>query len=264
MQPRRIAPESGLPCSPHILTTAEQTANSKFLVVGCYASPVANWEALEPEWQAVLERYDIRLINNIRVFRSADFSNPAGPYAHWSQDRRRSFSVDLISVIRERVQFGAACRIVKADYEESFPPNHPISPFEICFSYCIRLICNWPEQFPVRDELAFIAERGTEHSSSILKSYELFCKSNVRDLPFNLGSLQFAEKSLSPLQTADLIAYESYRELERKLEGLSHSRRRILDAVIAQVPHRLIYLDRAQLAPIAAAGLHEFHSLRLG
>jgi hypothetical protein len=240
--------------------------DSKYITVGGYLASDEQWRKFCPRWQCVLDDWHIGGLH------TKDLANFHGEFQGWTDKERIPFCKQLLSVINsEYILCGVACSISRADYRKMFPSNFDknkkqrrIPAFEMCFTECFHMLNNWPEKFPVpKQELAFYLEGGSRGAASVLVCFNRLLakiKSGEKPyvFPFELGPIAEETKKTVPLQAADFLAYESYREVFRLLEtDLSRNRHASLTVTIQRVDHRINRLHPSNLKAISEWGYEE-------
>lgn len=183
------------------------------IAVGGYVSSDRRWANLQKEWAKCLDDA------GIEIFRAADFDNYQEPYDAWSKTKRRAVQDELIRLIRVYAEVGIYATVARKDHEfVNWLTRHinpmKIDPYTICVSYALQRIEEWADKYNHHDPIAYIFEKGTPNGGQLDYLKRLVQSSKELSRRFRIGSWTTAGKELSPLQTADILAYETYKEMD--------------------------------------------------
>lgn len=197
------------------------------VAVAGYLGPVTMWEeSFTPAWRAVLARAP----KPVSEFKAADCRHRVGEFKGWSREECDALTRDLIDVITDPahalIGFGAAVLMQEALFTSIVrQQNRHHFAYWWCVSGVTRDAINLARHQPgevdtlqcVFDEEKDLWSQATQGFGHVRESSGEFAK---RVLPPMSGR----SHDLPPLQAADLLAYETYKELRNRHEGRDPSR----------------------------------------
>jgi hypothetical protein len=198
--------------------------DSPIVVVGGFLAPDKQWSRLQAEWTKVLQQ------EKISFFHATDWENRQGQFKGWDNDRRIGVYKKLVGIIQRRITIPVLAAVRTADYKEAklweaVVEMWPKSPYGFCAFVCMRIIGHWAEEVRHNDPIAYVFEDGAAHKADLTTSHtSIFADDENRRL-LKFISLTYADKKqFAPLQAADALAYEGYKDMRNQtVEG--HARR---------------------------------------
>ncbi len=220
--------------------------NSEAVSVAGYISTPARWLAFDAQWREALADF------GLDFFHMTDFAVKAPPYDDWPEAQRRERISRLIAIINRNVEFSVGNVIPVATFNDTLPAAARdycggayglgvISAFLTVGEFVRR---HYPDQW-----VAYVFETGAPGAGQIQK---LFADNEQRPEQkhhLRLFRLGFENKRAStPIQAADILAYELYKHWPRQM-GVSPRpiRKKLLD-LLSGAPHDWGHLDRQQLS----------------
>lgn len=197
---------------------------SPIIVVGGIAATRHNWETFDVHWKALLDCW------NIEFFHMADFKSRQGPYSDWSDSERYERLNALLSLISKHTIVAVWAAVPREVYEKVIPDKLKarINPYHIaaiaCFTRLNGILRN--EMGDRNVQAAYVYEELGKGSGPILEAY-LGIKAVPRLLEeMHMLSLAYQpKKRFRPLQAADILAYEVWKDETNKLAGDPRGRR---------------------------------------
>lgn len=183
----------------------------KFVGVAGLVAPAENWEVFERKWEETLSAF------KIPYFHMVDFANRRRHFEGWSELKRQKLLGKLLRIIATVHPFPVGA-IVSLDDYRSFPAGDRElmgDPYHFCLMGCVYLPA-WrierasPE---VRVALVFSEQSEFKHMAGLL--LEDFKQNNASGKRFDPPVFRDM-RTVAPLQAADLVAYELYKEFERR------------------------------------------------
>jgi hypothetical protein len=165
-----------------------------FAVGGCIASS-EDWNAFDRTWSAALEAAEVPW------FHMRDFAHSRGVFEGWPEKRRRALLATLIRTMKDhRLGFiGTAWRFDRQDSRHALD-HYYTAAYRTCILYA--------QPFAVGGTVDFVFAQQSEISAVLYEAYHERVRRADRETT-HLGSLRFDDpRRLTPLQAADLIAYE--------------------------------------------------------
>lgn len=217
---------------------------SKSIAVAGYISTAPLWVEFSAQWQLALNDW------GLDHFHMTDFAVKAPPYDKWTESERRERLTRLITVINSNVWGSVGVVLPKKIFEGIFTPRVSRICGGACGVAAIACIMDLGEllrELKIGGSIAYVFEAGTRGIGEFARVFGSVLKDPENKEYFRLLSLRFEGKQdFLPLQAADLLAYELYRELPRKAGWEQKSVRYPLTA-LAAVPRRWGYYDEGEL-----------------
>jgi len=191
--------------------------SSSVAVSGYLATP-KQWSKFEKEWQIVLD------YAGIPQFHMTEFVARVKEYKDWTEEKRGMVIEALIDVIHRNVIYGIGALVLLADYREvintDFRRGVVGSPFTFCSKMCFYAAAQWAERFGYKDSIKYVFDHGDEHGKEVLAAHTYACNNEEESAfyRFSTGLLTFERKDkATPIQAADILAYEMYKEMQRNV-----------------------------------------------
>jgi hypothetical protein len=214
--------------------------HSRSVVVAAYVSTVSQWERFQREWQGALSA------EQVTVFHMKDFAHRRGEFRGWEEPRRRLLQ-KLLVTIGIRTQYRVATALNLDDYQAVFQTD--ISPYAFCVVDTLKRVGRWVNRYAPDDRVAHFFERGTGHGREITSGIDAILDDSRNARRYRIDSYTFARKELSPLQAADLFAYEARKYIEDM--ETSRKLRKSFELLIGTATHELHYYDRDALSRLS-------------
>lgn len=183
--------------------------------VAGYVSTAEQWALFESDWSKALEEY------SIDHFHMTDFANRVPPYRSWTDQERRYRLARLIKIINTHALASVGVVVPTRPFDADF--SQETKKFvgglyglacAMCFVETASLV---DEKYPSA-KIAHVFEQGCSSGGAVLRNYLWNSKfpQNKKDL--KLLSLKFENKrNFVPLQAADILAYELYKQLPKHI-----------------------------------------------
>jgi hypothetical protein len=202
---------------------------SRAISVAGYLSTPEKWLAFEQEWQAAKDAY------GLEFFHMTDFVARQEEYADWSDAERGERLANLIAIINRNVIASVGFALPVRDYYSIFSKTakrYVGGPYGLA-----ALSCFMDASKAIRSQLpdariAYVFERGVKGKGQVMKVFDRVCDDfEVRESN-RLASLTYEDKrDFSPLEAADILAYELYRHLPVQLKEIPGEVRKTLLAL---------------------------------
>lgn len=196
------------------------------VAIAGYIGTVDMWDTeFTPQWRAVIQGAP----HHIREFKASDCRQAFGEFAPpWTKQERNELTTSLVSVIvdppppaaREIIGIGAATLL---DFSRADSEGERQAMIEFGYLWCFAMVCG--------DAIRFAeATMGEGTFQPILDEHDLRGKpeqifNEMRGMfAAHLGDriqppIYWPSHTLEPLQAADLLAYETYKELDNRSES---------------------------------------------
>ncbi len=227
-----------------------------YLCMAGYIGDEDGWNAFTERWGKLLRKYGITAVHMKDMIALQDEYGKLG----WDHDYRDKVVLpEFIEVIKDHLAVGLGIA-VDLKHLRQMPPESQKAigdPYYLCFMRMIRLVIDTARKAGVEFPMALIFDDSEEYS---IKCYRLLSRlrqenAEVKSL---IGSISFADDAIYyPLQAADVLAYESLKELKQKAGG--YDSRKHFNNLVTRTEMGLAYdshfYDGAALDEIAASAL---------
>ena len=211
-------------------------SDAQILAVGGAVSTVQKWSALEAQWISILSSW------GVTAFHARKLWTNRGEFVGW-RDRRADKEMlieQLATCIKKNTHKTIAAAVVMSAWRSVDRIRRLREelggPFPFCAISCLAHLQRWAERSSVEfKDIQLIFEDGSEDKGLFITQ----CKKEFRVIP------AFGDKSLVPLQAADLIAWEGRRHLQdlyRKDTDVRAS-----TEVLRSVADKAVFFDRKHL-----------------
>ncbi len=216
--------------------------------VAGYVSTDDRWTAFGADWRCALDEFELG------YFHMTDFANRAGRYASWTEGERRDRFERLVAIINKHAMASVGTVIQRELYERLVTGAARQRSGGLYGLAAVSCAMTMDKRLPTApdQQVAYVFESGAPGHGQL----ERILRDNMHDPEapdhVRIVSVGFENKrQLTPLQAADILAYELYKHLPRQL-GLDHRpiRRTNLEQ-LAHIPHDWGVLDEAQLKQFA-------------
>jgi hypothetical protein len=182
------------------------------------------------QWQAVSEAWAKKLHDPspgklpLSLFHMTDCQSGEGEFFGWSRTAREFLAHELGSIILKNGIWGIAQGMSRKDYDDLVTGElrRVAGDAEtFCIIGCFVNAIKWAREFAWDPNIAFVFDDRPQKRRDISKIYDVFRRIEATNLkPPEAASLTFSSSAkLLPLQAADLVAWEFYRDGLNTLAG---------------------------------------------
>jgi hypothetical protein len=228
--------------------------DSPILAVSGYLAADDAWQEFAERWSDVVEREGVPAFHwsDLETFND-DFTRDKG----WEEARRLRVQKELIPIIKETVSCGICIGVNIPDYHSYLEEVNSVD-YETAYTYAVRMAValtrmesrrnNWHEP------IAYLIERSIKkHKSELKRAFnEVFDDAEWAEKQ-QIASLTTDANRIDnvPLQAADVVAYETWKDTHNQLIENRKRRRRGSFQSLIGVPHLYGYVDREALRKLA-------------
>jgi len=175
------------------------------------------WRRFEAEWDKALTAA------GLDYFHMAEFAHRKGIYESWTEKKRQKFLRNLQYIIHSNTIIDFANSVVVADYDELITPDIRYGfgePHVFATIACLKDIAVWVQNSHLgeKDRISYVFEQGTVHDKTLRVIFERYMNSE-QEIYYRLGGWDFRDKKeVTPLQSADMLAYENMLEMRRRID----------------------------------------------
>jgi Protein of unknown function (DUF3800) len=207
---------------------------------------VAAYIAKPRVWMDFTKRWNLAK-RPIRVFHAVDCANLKEEFEGWDPIERDKYVAKILPVIGDtEMLLPLAAGIVLKDYDMLLPPSDPVrdmlgNPYGACFHWVVQtLLESLAQRGDSTQRIAFFHEIN-QFKEDALRTFDLIKERYPgRSLTLTFGTKQ----DYVPLQSADILAYESMKRLR---QAKDRPERRAFSALKIRGRGRLMYYDKVNL-----------------
>jgi hypothetical protein len=229
-------------------------AKNRVACVAGYIGQVSEWRKFEQDWSPILKKSPFR----VKMMHRADLETWHGEFTEargWNPPRRNAFLSELHPIIKSRTKVALGTAVIKEDWGEVMPywlKRFMGGVYGWCAHECVvasRIWCERPihrHQHPIN----WVFEKGAEGQGQVAQMFTELDRDPILSKEYRIGTWGFACKDVVPLQTADTVAYEIFKQVENQIvdRGEKHDVRfSVKDLLRPQDVPYLKYWDRARL-----------------
>ena len=233
-----------------VLDESGTHAGSRAIAVAGFVVSEERAPILASAWNRTLKRYALKSLH------MRDFVPPHGRYSAKAPEERQELFSSLISVIHEHVAFGVGAaieldRFMNTTYQNAFAkaPQLVDSPYQQCVTRCILQVADWARENAPSENFSYFIEKGCLGAGLVANALDSLRKDAEAQRRLRLNEVRFVSKSdFEITQCADFLAYEIYKELDRRISSSPRATRASLLALVR---------DDDRLCTITSNGLRE-------
>lgn len=224
------------------------------LSVGGYVATVEQWGHLAREWR------DLLRAEGVTMFHMADLESMLGEFRGWNKSRQIGVISRIHGIIHRRVRIGVSSAVIKSHYDKkssSIKDSYGEHYYTFCALDCMRHVANWADERSYNEPIHYVFEQGAVGEKELRKKLEMFNADEESRAIYRLGGWDFADKrEVVQLQAADVIAYETWKQMENRIiAGERRPMRKSLFNLLRQskgTPHISNYFNEENLSELEA------------
>lgn len=238
---------------------------SPVMAVAGYLAADEMWIEFAERWDEVVQREKVPAFHwsDLETFND-DFTREKG----WDEARRLRVQKELIPIIKETVSCGICIGINVPEYEQ-YLNEVGGSGYETAYTYAVRMAVALTNTESIRnswhERIAYLIERSIKkHETELNRAFRhVFEDDDLRER-MQLGTLTTDANRIDnvPLQAADVVAYETWKDTHNELVNNRVRKRRGSFQNLIGVPHLYGYVNRESLRTIANEGEYSVRWLR--
>jgi hypothetical protein len=198
--------------------------NDEWFTLSCLVGWGSQWTWIELAFQNLLDKTNAALRTQgrptISRYHATDCSNLKKEFRGWSRDEQIALTKGIVNIVRNHPLFVVSYSINLKELVEEIPETKP-NPQGFAYVLLLyhlmveigNLLLNQPRY--AKDRIALVHERGS-HDSALLEAFNQMKNDKTfqyRDRFTTIASMGWED--CIPLQLADLLAYENFKEAER-------------------------------------------------
>jgi hypothetical protein len=199
---------------------------------------------LESEWQSILSQ------KGLDELHMREFVPPHGRYAGWNETQKRELLEPLIVLIHKYSLSGVGAALEMDNFMQTVQANAHTrapelveSPYEWCLRYCSIQAAIFADKNGLDGKIDCVLDAGNANRHYAVEGFIKSRQNHGLADRFRLGTITVCDsKKVPALQCADLLAYEMYKEADRKLSESPRSTRKSFMKLFRE-NDRLITID---------------------
>lgn len=233
----------------------DESCNEQIHVVGGYLAPSEIWEQVfTPAWRKVMDDAP----HPISEFKSSDSRSRNGEFTSWTVEEVEGLTAQLASVILDTPLYAgvSAVFIWPGDPEPTSPKvtrwrkQAAREGYKQCIRFCLGKAISLSNHLPETEKIRLVFDKRVKFSQAMRVSFEKVIELIGSDLTNKVNPPVMSDsKETAPLQAADLLAYETFREVIARMEGWPPSK--VLETLLAG---RTPYVSECIATPLLAKG----------
>lgn len=213
----------------------ESLSSGPFVCLAGYLAHYSYWERFINQWQHKLMKHNISCIH------MKDMVHLAGEYSSldWDEKKRDEVLLDFIEVIRENHLIGFGVGVDTNAWRDYRKKTNMVKTKVgnvqyYCFARMMRMIFDRFEKALPSELISIVFDTNPEFAANRLKFFQTY-RAHEKLLRRYMTSITFADPlSMSGLQAADILAWETRKELIQKAGGHNSTKR--YEALMAVLP----------------------------
>lgn len=188
---------------------ASGKADERVLAVGGYVASKEEWLSFDKEWNEILQDF------GVQYFRMSEFINRSGQFKGWKPSRRSQIFDLLTTLIQSRVLKAVGCAIVCDEFREVnqqyLLAERLGHPFPMAAMTAMGRLFVWAARIGHQEPILSVFEDGDTHKGELIDLAKQYMP-DARLCPV------FRPKTLTPLQAADIVAWDLRNIVNKVLE----------------------------------------------
>jgi hypothetical protein len=198
----------------------DESYNPDVFTLSCLLGRLKTWAAMSSAWKKCLQRWNAKLRAEGRKplsrYHAKECSNLREEFAGWTIDEQRALTVDLITIFKRHPVVLMAFSIDLREFHSVFPEaKKEARPDATGYVYRIMtkfLLYQIGKEMGGRNRFSMIFDRGP-YASSMLEGFnQVVADKGFEHRECFTSFASMGWENCIPLQPADLIAYENFKE----------------------------------------------------
>lgn len=197
---------------------------NRVAAVAGYIANAYHWERFNKQWTSLLREF------RVHIMRRSDLESLKGQYETWNKDRQIDFIERAHRIIKKNTSVGIGTSVIKEHFETILPKDLKDTlggVYGWCAHECLMKVEHWCDAKKYTGKVFYIFEAGTKGHGQIDAAMRLFFNMPEYKKRFRIQGWTFHDKTLIPLQAADVLAYEVFKAGENQVLHKGRMRHRI-------------------------------------
>jgi len=200
----------------------DESYDGLIFAMGAWVGPAESFPSLERQWRRLIKHH------GLKRYHASEANARDHDFKDWSKPELDVLSKSLIRIITHRRPnsriprhiYGIHTGVVLSEYNKMSPhaKNYYPDPYFLCAQWMFEEIADLSVKLPEEDKVDFIFDENKPHADRMAEIYIHLKTSPKTKNPSRLGAWSMASSfDVCALQAADILAYETFRELKRQL-----------------------------------------------
>ncbi|MBV9957894.1 MAG: hypothetical protein JO360_05700 [Acidobacteria bacterium] len=198
--------------------------------VAGYVATESQWEELAREWREFAQQEGFTILHKRCLEHFQDEFKWEGLSQKEKEAKRLRINQRACKIILRRVNAGFSASVKKSDWlamdKTEIAKTLGTGLYAAGVMSCMKLVVAWAQDFNKQGDIDYVFESGANGATEVTRLLQEISSVEPLRQFYRLGSWGFARKkpiddnlnsAVIPLQTADLLAYETYRHVDNKL-----------------------------------------------
>ena len=209
--------ESGDPADPKV----------EVFTLAWLVAPAEDWKKFTETWNRLLRRHKVSMMH------MTDFEHSIGDLKGWDKTKKDSFAAQLAGVLKTTFKLGTSHSMSVEIWNKVIAPSMETpykkkrGPYIFLLQSCLEQLVEYGKDLPSGERIACIFDENKLVSDAAKGHYTLLKEvrgwNNILE-----GSVFESKRNFIPLQAADILAYEGYKDLVNIIAGQPRPRRKLL------------------------------------
>ena len=247
----------------------ESYGNADAYAVAGYVAPVEQWAELVREWTELGGQEGFTVLHKRLLEHNIPGSEFEWPELNKEQKaaKKRRINSRACGIIKRRVNAGFAAAVTKSVWDKQVKASRWAKSLGESFYaagvyMCLNLVSLWAEEFNRTSPILYILENGAQGKEEARQLIEELNSTPHLRKRHLICDYKFEDKKhpdFVPLQAADFLAYESYRQLDNRVrEGVKRPERGALSCLLYRDDPKYTHTHSAHLpTPLWAVHMDE-------
>ena len=187
------------------------------------------WTRVERRWRNANERF------SVLRYHASHLNAKTYEYDGWPNYRKLKYGKQMLSIVKDqkRKLHAVSCGLLADEYRRIVNEKgrrNLGTPYLLCFKSCLTIIAKeMDEGFPQEDQFSVVLDRNNDQNEAVKLFYELKDSPGFAHRSRLATCRPASSDEVIVLQTADLIAYETFRLLHGRRQNPNVEIRKVLE-----------------------------------
>ena len=211
-------------------------------------APSNAWKKFSLAWNRILRRH------KIDVMHMRDYEHCLRQFKGWSKPQKEAFAAQLAGILKPHFKMGQCHSMSSEVWRKQVSPEMVTNfrkkrgPYVFLLQSCLEELADYAKTLPKGERIACIFDENSlvagakplclgaavEHYSALKEA---------RGWDFFAGATFESKKEFVPLQAADMLAYEGYKDMVNLFDGKPRDRRKLLSNLMGSGRVQLAFCD---------------------
>lgn len=221
----------------------DESYSSEFFTLSCLKSDLATWRSFESGWKNVLRFINKKLKaqgrQQISRYHAADCSSRKGEFIGWTTEEQIALTQEFLKVFKRNWVSVTAYTMPIKSFLQVFPEFNR-DPIGECYAELLKWlmmeiadqVTHYPDYVRLKPVKFVLFHDRCNYDSVLLNTFNQVLADRTFGAQHMFSTIApLSSTDCIPLQAADLVAYEDFKEAERHSTG--RQRRKTLDLLLA-------------------------------